>query len=342
MACSRYAKYQSPQKGTVFETRPQFRYDKPVYWDSMSLKTPILFLVFNRPETTRRVFDAIKLAKPARLFVAADGPRTEIPSDLEKCERTRNILAEVDWDCQVLTLFREKNLGCRKAVSSAIDWFFENVEEGIVLEDDCLPSSSFFEYCQNLLEFYRHDKRVMQVCGLNVLMQWNGTGHSYFFSNYGPVWGWASWKRAWKYYDVDMKVWPEIRQNKIYEDFCQNSEEAKHRLDIYDKVYSREIDTWDYQWGFAKMINHGLSIIPSVNLISNIGFTGDATHTTSGDSPYSNMDVLDLCLSLDHPKYMIRDCAADMRYLNDFMGVKPAGNSLGMKLHHLLQRALKS
>jgi len=306
----------------------------------MQLKAPVLFLIFNRPDTTQRVFAAIRQAKPARLFVAADGPREDRPGEAEKCARARSIIENVDWDCKVVTLFREKNLGCRKAVSSAIDWFFENVEEGIILEDDCLPSRSFFMFCQELLEYYRNDTRIMQICGLNVLKEWNRSGYSYFFSNYGPIWGWASWRRAWKHYDVDMKLWPEIKGKKFYEDFCQNKEEAEYRQSLYDKVFSGEIDTWDYQWGFAKMVNHGLSVIPSVNLISNIGFDADATHTVADrNNPYATMKTYDVKFPLNHPRYAVRDCLADQRYLNEFMPINPVKNNLRQRLLQLISGA---
>jgi hypothetical protein len=279
----------------------------------MILKTPVLFLIFNRPDTTQRVFDAIRHAQPSRLFVAADGPREDRIGEAEKCEQVRSILTKVDWDCEVVTLFREKNLGCRKAVSSAIDWFFENVEEGIILEDDCLPSQSFFGYCQELLEYYRTDTRVMQICGSNLLKEWNRSGYSYLFSNYGPIWGWASWRRAWKLYDVEMRLWPEIKEKKLYADFCQSDEEAIYRLDLYDKVYNCHIDTWDYQWGFAKMINQGLSVTPKNNLIANIGFGVDSTHT-SEDSLLANVDLGELTFPLSHPQFVIRDKMYDANY----------------------------
>ena len=280
----------------------------------MELKTPVLLLVFNRPANTSRVFDAIRQAKPSRLFIAADGPREERPGEREKCEEVRRIATAVDWDCEVVTFFREKNLGCRRAVSSAIDWFFAHVEEGIVLEDDCLPSQSFFYYCQELLGHYRSDTRIMQVCGSNLLNVPGRSGHSYFFSNYGPVWGWASWRRAWQHYDVEMKLWPEIKDKNLHEYFCQSPEEVKYRLDLYDKVHSGEIDTcWDYQWGFAKMINAGLSITPATNLISNIGFGVDATHTTAVCS-YSDLSVTDLTMPLNHPQFVLRDNNYDHRY----------------------------
>lgn len=303
----------------------------------MPLKTPILFIVFNRPDTTQRVFDAIRKVKPLRLFVAADGPREDKCGDVDRCEQTRRIIDTVDWDCEIVTLFREHNLGCRKAVSSAIDWFFLQVEEGIILEDDCLPSRSFFSYCQELLEHYRCDTRIMQICGLNVLQEWQRNGHSYYYSNYGPVWGWATWRRAWKFYDVNMALWPEIREKRFFEDFSQNSDEAKFRAELYDRVHNGEIDTWDYQWGFAKMINHGLSVVSSSNQISNIGFTADATHTVSGcNNSYAEMEVFELDLPLNHPQYVVRDCQADLRYLHEFMAIKPTKTSLKQSLLNLL------
>jgi hypothetical protein len=289
----------------------------------MDLKVPVLFLIFNRPASTQRVFDAIRQAKPSRLFVAADGPRDNRSDEAERCEQTRRIIDTVDWDCEVTTLYREKNLGCRDAVSSAIDWFFTNVEEGIILEDDCLPSQSFFGYCQELLEYYRNDMRVMQICGSNLLKNWDRNGHSYFFSNYGPVWGWASWRRAWEYYDVDMKLWPEIREKKLYEDFSLSCGEAEYRRNIYDKVYSGEINTWDYQWGFAKMISCGLCITPEINLIRNIGFGVDSTHT-SEDTFYSNLETSEIMLPLKHPEYTIRDKVYDVNYNKLYLPQKKA------------------
>lgn len=301
---------------------------------------PVLFLIFNRPEPTHRVFERIRAARPAQLFIAADGPRRERPEEAEICSQTRQILKTIDWNCEVATLLRDENLGCKKAVSTAVDWFFSQVEEGIILEDDCLPDLSFFQYCGELLERFRDDTRVMQICGLNVLKEWCRCGCSYYFSNYGPIWGWASWRRAWHYYDVDMGLWPEIKQEKLYEDFCQNQEEAAYRLNLYNAVYSGKVDTWDYQWGFAKMINNGLSVIPSVNLISNIGFTADGTHTMADkNNPYAALATYTLHSPLNHPKHMIRDCQADQRYIHDFMSIKPGKSTIKQSLLKLLHRA---
>lgn len=282
------------------------------------LKTPVLFLVFNRPDTTQRVFEAIRAVRPERLFIASDGPREGNNGDKEKCERVRNIVTDIDWDCEVRTLFREKNLGCKNGVSSGIDWFFSQVDEGIILEDDCLPMKSFFRFCEELLQRYRNDNRVMQICGSNSLCGWRRNDDSYYFSGYGPIWGWASWRRAWIYYDVDMKAWPEVREKKIYLDFFDRKREAYFRLHLYDRVFAGEIDTWDYQWGFAKMLNSGLSVTPNVSLISNIGFGDDATHTATPNSVFANMQTSNINFPLRHPKFVCRDRIADWKYFKNY------------------------
>ena len=283
----------------------------------MRLTNPVLFLIFNRPDTTQRVFEAIRQAKPARLFVAADGPREDRPGEAEKCAQARSIIENVDWDCEVVTLFREKNLGCGKAVSSAIDWFFENVEEGIILEDDCLPSQPFFMYCQELLEYYRQDTRIMQISGSNFIK--SEMDESYFFSKYGPCWGWATWKRAWKYYDVDMRLWPVVKVKKLHYDFCFDEDEIKAREDIFDSVYNGAIDTWDYQWVFAKLVNNGLSITPKENLVSNIGFSEDATHTRDKGNIRENFERKELVFPLLHPPFMLKNYEMDRKYFEAFL-----------------------
>jgi hypothetical protein len=287
--------------------------------DEVMMNTPILFLIFNRPLQTSRVFEVIRQVEPERLFVAADGPRNNVDREADQCTETRAVVDKIDWNCDLRTLFRNSNLGCKKAVSSAIDWFFGHVEEGIVLEDDCLPHPSFFPYCEELLERYRYDTRVMQICGLNVLQGWKRLDYSYYFSAYGPVWGWAGWRRAWKYYDVDIKLWPSIRREGLIEDICLDAEEIAWRQDIYEKLYKAEIDTWDLQWGFAKMINSGLCITPTVNLISNIGFGRNATHTLADADPFGSMPTANLQFPLRHPPHIIRDRRSDKRYFDGYV-----------------------
>lgn len=247
---------------------------------SASLKTPVLFLIFNRPDTTAEVFEAIRKARPEKLFVAADGPRAHKEGEAEKCAETRAIVDSVDWPCQVTKLYREDNLGCKKAVSGGITWFFEQVEEGIILEDDCLPSASFFSFCEAMLKKYRNNENIMHITGDGMAEGMSYGDGSYFYSPFSMIWGWATWRRAWKHYDVAMAHYPSFKQKNIIADIFPEENYQKMWTDKFDEIYSGKIDTWDYQWGFALLANRGLGIIPNTNLITNIGFREDATHTT--------------------------------------------------------------
>jgi len=261
--------------------------------------TPILFLIFNRPDTTQKVFDEIKKIKPLKLFVAADGARPDKKGEAKKCEEARKIIEQVDWDCEVKTLFRETNLGCKNAVSSALNWFFENVEEGMILEDDCLPTQSFFNYCEQLLEKYRHDERIMHISGENPTSKEFGDG-SYYFTKTAHIWGWASWKRAWKLYDVEMKSYPDFMKNNKIKEIFDKDYHRKYWVKIFDRVTEGKINTWDYQWMYALYTNNGLSIIPNKNMISNIGFNTDATHTSEGDTSLANRSAFEI-VEIIHP-----------------------------------------
>jgi hypothetical protein len=274
-------------------------------------KTPVLFLVFNRPNTTAKVFEQIRLAKPSKLYIAADGPRVSVPSDIEKCRQVRDIASNVDWPCEVKTLFREQNLGCKKAVSSAITWFFENEEEGIILEDDTLPHPTFFRFCDELLDKYRDDRRVMMISGDNFQFGQKRTSYSYYFSRYNHIWGWASWRRAWKYYDVDMKLWPEVRDSSWLNDVFEYPRDAKYWEDVLQRVYLASVDTWDAQWTFACWLHSGLTILPNASLVSNIGFNVEATHTKYKDNPISNIPVEAMKFPIAHPDIILRDAWAD-------------------------------
>lgn len=243
-----------------------------------NFNTPILFLIFNRPDTTQKVFEVIRQFKPKFLFVAADGPRLNKEDEKEKCEKTRNIIKQIDWDCELKTLFRDENLGCKMAVSEAITWFFEHVEEGIILEDDCLPSQSFFKFCEELLDRYRNDTRIMLISGYNKQNIWNPNNYDYFFSNLGGIWGWASWRRAWIYYDDTMKELDNFSKNHYFEYLFGEHVGKKRKRQMY-LVGKKNIDTWDYPWGFSRHLNSGMACVPSKNLIQNIGFGTEATHT---------------------------------------------------------------
>ena len=275
------------------------------------LKTPVAFIIFNRPDTTERVFAVIAKARPPKLLVVADGPRENRAGEAERCAATRAIIDRVDWDCEVLTNFSDCNLGCKRRVSSGIDWVFEQVEEAIILEDDCLPDSTFFRYCQELLERYRHDQRVGLISGDNFQFGQRRNDDSYYFSKYVHIWGWATWRDRWTdSYDVSMAKWPRIRDEGWLADMVGNEREAAFWSKIFERVYRGEIDTWDYQWVFANWIEGRSTVLPATNLISNIGFDANATHTT-GDSELANLPTRPLTFPLKHPVGVIRNMQAD-------------------------------
>ena len=272
---------------------------------------PVLFLVFNRPDTTARVFAAIREARPERLYVAADGPRKDRAGETELCSETRRIATAVDWPCEVKTLFRDENLGCGKAVSGAISWFFENEPEGIILEDDCLPHPDFFPYCGELLRKYRDDTRVMFIGGTNYQDGVKRGDASYYFSNYSHVWGWATWRRAWQRNDFSFSGMSGAEFSGLLKERFAASPERAYWKWIYNKLRAGKIDTWDYQWQFSVWRAGGFSVIPNVNLVSNIGATG--THTGTGDDPNINVPVAPI-LPLSHPSRTYQDTDADVYF----------------------------
>ena len=254
-------------------------------------KTPILFIIFNRLDTTNTVFEEIRKIKPKQLFIAADGPRENIIDEIHICELTRNIVIEnIDWECEVKTLFRNENLGCGKAVSGAISWFFENVEEGIILEDDCLPHESFFLYCETMLNRYRLVENIGIITGNNFQNGIQRGDGSYYYSKYSHIWGWATWKSTWALYDFEMKEWQNFKSNLLLSSCNNNMIEFNYWKEIFEMVYLRKINTWDYQLLFSMWFNNLITICPNVNLISNIGFGESATHTTDRNSKLSNLE----------------------------------------------------
>jgi len=299
------------------------------------LTTPVAFIIFNRPDTTERVFAEIAKAKPSKLLVVADGARTNKSGEAEKVAATRSIIQRVDWDCEVLTNFSEVNLGCKRRVSSGIDWVFEQVEEAIILEDDCLPDPTFFRFCQELLEKYRDDQRIGMISGDNFQFGQRRNGDSYYFSKYVHIWGWATWRSRWQNsYDVDLNHWPKIRDEGWLNDILHNKKETYMWTKIFDKTYNGEIDTWDYQWGFCSWIQGRINIMPNENLISNIGFGPDATHTTSG-SHLANLPVTKIAFPMTHPIGIFSNLMADLytfqqsfnppfykRVFNKLLGIK--------------------
>lgn len=274
------------------------------------LKTPVAFIIFNRPRNTKIVFDEIAKAKPPKLLVVADGPRANRLGEKEKCAAARAIIDRVDWECEVLTNYSDLNLGCKQRVSSGIDWIFEQVEEAIILEDDCLPDSTFFRFCQEMLERYRYDSRIGMVSGDNFQFGRKSTDASYYFSHYSHIWGWASWRRAWQHYDRNAAIWPEFRDGNYLKGLSSNRSELRHWLKALNSVYDEKVDTWDYQWTLSLWSQGMLTILPNVNLISNLGFEADATHTR-GKSIYANLKRIPMEFPLSHPCIFLPNYEAD-------------------------------
>jgi cephalosporin hydroxylase/Flp pilus assembly protein TadD len=278
--------------------------------DQWQLKTPVCLIIFNRPDTTKKVFDAIRQAKPPKLLVIADGARADRPEEAEKCAAARAIINQVDWDCEVLTNYSDVNLGCRDRVASGLDWVFQLVEEAIILEDDCLPHPTFFRFCEKLLERYRHDQQIMVISGNNFQFGRRSSQYSYYFSRYNHTWGWATWRRAWQHYDNEMKLWPQVRDTNWLKDILKDDWAVSSWSKSFQNVYEGGFSIWDYRWTFACWIHQGLSILPNVNLVSNIGFGAEATHTKRV-SRLANMQTEEMIFPLQHPSFVIRDEQAD-------------------------------
>ncbi len=289
-----------------------------------ALDTPVLFVVFNRLEVTKKVFQSIRRAKPANLYIASDGPRDTVKGEAHKVEEIRNYLLEnIDWDCKVETLFQTKNKGCKIAVSESINWFFSKEEKGIILEDDCLPHPSFFNFCEILLKRYEKDLRVWHIAGNNFLPSWKrDSDYSYYFSYYGSIWGWATWKDRWEKYSVEMEHYSELIAKNYLWDIFGNQEEANFRARNFEEI-EKGMDTWDFQWAYTRFTNSGLSIVPQENLVKNLGFGTDATHTTSGNDSRANMQALEISFPLSHPNFIIRDKVSDDKFFNEY--IKPKG-----------------
>jgi predicted O-linked N-acetylglucosamine transferase (SPINDLY family)/cephalosporin hydroxylase/glycosyltransferase involved in cell wall biosynthesis len=273
------------------------------------LNTPVVFIIFNRPQTTQKVFEVIRQVQPPKLFVIADGTRSQHPEDLQKCAATREIINQVDWDCEVFKNYSEINLGCRQRVSSGLSWVFQQVEEAIILEDDCLPHPSFFRFCEELLAKYRHTENIFVISGNNFQFCQKRTSNSYYFSRYNHLWGWATWRRAWQHYDDTMKQWPTAKQNNLLSQVFSTPEAIQYWSSRFQANYNG-FNSWGYAWTFACWYHRGLTILPAVNLVSNIGFGVEATHTQTVDF-VANLPTVEIKFPLQHPQDIRRQIAAD-------------------------------
>jgi hypothetical protein len=277
-------------------------------------ETPILFLIFNREDTTRRVFEAIRQQKPKYLFVAADGARKNKPGEIETCQKVRDIVSQIDWDCELKTLFRDENLGCKIAVSDSITWFFEQVEQGIILEDDCLPDPSFFPFCEDLLNRYKDDTRVGHIGGNCFLPEAVDKNYSYDFNSFSHIWGWASWRRVWDSYDVDFSYWEKYQSDKKQRNRIFNNLREKIYFSsfISDTLGGKNhINTWDVQYLFMLRVQNQLSVYPRVNLVTNIGLNSALATHTSKKNDKNLIPLSPVAFPLKHPEYILRNKELD-------------------------------
>lgn len=261
---------------------------------------PVLLVVYNRPDKTRRVLETVAEFQPRRLYVAADGPRPQDPVDADRCARTRALFDGLGWSCELNTLFQSSHLGLKRGEVAAFDWFFSCVEAGIVLEDDCLPSSDFYPFCAELLNRYFDSPRVLMISGHNTLVEWDAGGASYVFNRTPATWGWAGWRRAWSLYDPAMTSWGDPKARRAVRARLSKAEFRimKRR---FDRVFHGGYDTWDFAWVFAVLLADGVCVMPWRNLVTNIGFDADATHTRLAWPHERGVSTKRLDFPLTHP-----------------------------------------
>ena len=296
------------------------------------LNTPVAFIIFNRPDTTKEVFEQIRKAAPKKLYLISDAPRAGREDDIVKVEETRKYVEEhVDWDCEVYKNYAETNMGCRDRVASGISWVLKQEERTIILEDDVVPAQEFFRFCQEMLEAYEDNPRVMTVSGTNLLKSYR-LGTPYTFSCFSSIWGWATWRRAWEKYDIDVADWPEVKKAGTMKK-VQNGLAYLFLKRNVESVYTKKKDTWDIQWDYCRHKHHGLGIVPRENLICNIGFgREDATHTSGNseeDFSYGNMQF-----PIEKNVPVKRDVLYDQAYIKKYFGVKKVINFIKKKVMH--------
>lgn len=280
---------------------------------------PIVLIMFRRPELTRRVADAIAAIRPQTLFVVADGPRENRPDDRELCRQTRAIIDGIDWPGAVVKDYSNVNLGCGRRPATGIDWVFNQVDQAIILEDDCVPHPTFFRYCEELLERYRDDERVMHIAGSTYRHEPLPTRYSYAFSQMNAAWGWATWRRAWKHFDHTVKLWPELRESTWLADVLPEPRVERFWAESFDRAFEKEgnVSYWDHQWAFALWAHSGLAAVPRRNLVTNIGCNRDATHCASEDDVMGNIPSFEMPFPLNHPPCVLHSRDMDRQFVRN-------------------------
>jgi len=302
-------------------------------------KSAVLFIIFNRKDTSLKVLEQIRRARVPRLYIIADGPRRDRLKERQLCTETKEaVMQRIDWECEVNTLFHDENLGPKEAISSAIDWFFDQEEEGIILEHDCLPANSFFKFCDTLLEKYRDDKRIWLISGCNFQNGKKWGDASYYFSNLTSGWGWATWRRSWETYDKTLSKYETHEVRPQLEKLFSHPMIVDTWEEIFEQTKAGKIDTWDYQVTFEHMFSHSMNIMPNSNLVSNIGFGELAENTTDANSMFASVPLEEMT-EITHPKYFIPENRADTYLLMEEFGI--VNRMRALKKHNSLRRRFK-
>ena len=301
--------------------------------EKKQIETPVYLCIFNRPDTTKEVFEAVRKARPKKLYICSDAPRENRENEAEIVAQTRSIVEDhIDWPCEVHKNYAEKNMGCKKRMASGISWVLEQEESAIILEDDTVPCEDFFPYMEAMLEKYKDDPRVMMVSGTNLIRKVK-IEDAYTFSRFSVIWGWATWKRAWALYDVNMEQWPQVKESKALRSHFNGLAYKFFERDA-DKIYSGLVDTWDLQWDFCRHMNDGLGIVPKQNLVNNIGFNrADATHTVGKSFEDFSTGKVEFPIQFVAEEKVALNQAYDAAYMRKNMGLKKIYNYIRKKLH---------
>ncbi len=266
-----------------------------------------MLIVYNRPELTQRVLERIGRSRPSRLYIAADGPQEGNESAVDLCTQVRALKDTVNWPCELKTWYHAEHLGPDRGVVAAINWFFENEPEGIILEDDCLPEDSFFSFCDDVLKKFRDDNRVMHVCGINPLDKWDREPYGYYYSRHATTGGWATWRRAWKLNGFDSARYEFVRRNGFFDEYFPTRKERAKWFRTFDllSTHPDQQAQWTDRWAFARFTQSGLSIVPRESLVAHLpnGKASDKWLTDQG---------------LQHPPYVMRNLEADTAFSHAF------------------------
>jgi len=273
-------------------------------------QVPVVVIIFNRPYLAKRLVQELALVQPSSIYVISDGPRANVPEDLRKVHAARQIFETLPWPCRIHKNYAEKNLGCMLRVSSGLDWVFESEESAIILEDDCIPSESFFEFCREGLARYRDESQVMSISGTRLCPTGIGENNSYSFSKYCVSWGWATWADAWACYDKDLKQYERIRRSGLMSKILGGMRQALYWRVILRRVARGDINSWAYRWNVTHWIWNGLSMIPTTNLVLNVGVGNDATHTKE-QNDFLMRPALELQFPMIHPDSITCDNELD-------------------------------